>query len=139
MSERLVAAFRGLAICRREVGAVAWSIRGTDRESGDRLEVLLCGAVETPLPAQSQDAAIYFIDASSPPHWEWRSSTLVLPLIARAVQIHRDASANFFRVLPKQVAPMSAKWGWVVLLNLLRAPGAVRWLRRLTKPANDHE
>ena len=126
-----MAAFRGEAQCHREGGAVQWRLSGLDRNGEDRLEVLLRGTEDPQLPAQLPAAELYVRDEGTAPAWELRSGERVLPLAARAVQVHRGAAAAFARALPPVVAPWSVRAGWVLLLNALRVPGMVGLLQRL--------
>lgn len=135
MSTRLVAAFRGHAQCRREPGAVQWCLRGIDREGGMPLEVLISGAPALQLPAQLASAELHEIAADGAAdgamRHELRSAGRVIAIDARAVQVHRDVAAAFDEVLPRFGVPWSARLGWLLLLNLLRVPGAARLLGRL--------
>ena len=131
MSERLIAAFRGQARCRREAGAVQWCIDGTDRDTGLAFEVLLSGAVALQLPALLCDVTLYVIDETTNPSWEMRSAEPSQALAVRAVQVHRGAASAFFGALPQQVAPATARLGWIALLNVLRVPGLAPLLHRL--------
>ena len=137
MSERLIAAFRGQARCRREAGAVQWCIDGTDRDTGLALEVLLSGAMALQLPALLSDATLYVLDESASPWWELRGAGQSQALAVRAVQVHRDAACAFYGALPQQVAPATARLGWIALLNVLRLPGLAQVLHRLRGGA-DH-
>ena len=139
MSERLVAAFRGSAQCRRETGAVQWCLTGFDRDSGAPLEVLLSGAVALHLPAQLVGAELYVRDESTHAAWELRSSGQVLPLAVRAAQVHRGAATAFVGALPQVTAPCGMRAGWWLLLNLLRAPGMARLLRRFRGPSDERQ
>ena len=142
MNGRRVAAFRGAAQCRRETGAITWSLAGADRDSGTPLEVLLSGAAGLQLPSQLPAPELYELDGDAlasngggdagDTRWELRSDGRVIPTGARAVQVHRDASAAFARVLPRFEVPWRVRAGWRLLLNLLRLPGVARllgWLR----------
>jgi hypothetical protein len=131
MSARRVAAFGGVADCRREAGPVHWRIAGSDRDGGGPLELLLSGAAQLQLPGQLREAEFYRDDESSPPSWELRSAGLSMPLAVRAVQVHRRTDGPFRRALPPFAVPWSTRAGWVLLLNLLRLPGMARLLRRL--------
>ncbi len=131
MTIRLVAAFRGSAQCRRELGAVQWCLSGLDRDSGDVLEVRLSGAAGLELSPQLAAAELFVRDEPAGSVWELRSGTVVLPLPVRAVQVHRSAAAVFARALPPAVVPWSVRSGWAVLLNALRVPGLARLLGRL--------
>jgi len=110
---------------------VQWRLSGLDRNGEDRLEVLLRGTEDPQLPAQLPAAELYVRDEGTAPAWELRSGERVLPLAARAVQVHRGAAAAFARALPPVVAPWSVRAGWVLLLNALRVPGMVGLLQRL--------
>ena len=131
MSERLIAAFRGQARCRREAGAVQWCIDGTDRDTGLALEVLLSGAVALQLPALLSDATLYVMDESASPWWELRRAGQSQALAVRAIQVHRHPAGAFFGALPQQVASATARLGWIALLNVLRLPGLAQLLHRL--------
>jgi hypothetical protein len=131
MSARLVAAFRGHAQCRRESGAVQWCLRGIDREGGMPLEVLISGAPDLQLPAQLASAELYELAAGGATPYELRSAGRAIPVVARAVQVHRDVAAAFDAVLPRFGVAWSVRLGWLVLLNVLRVPGAARLLGRL--------
>jgi hypothetical protein len=75
---------------------------------------------------------LYVRDELTAAAWALRSGERVLPLSARAVQVHRGAAAGFARALPPVIAPWSVRAGWVLLLNALRVPGvarALQWLR----------
>jgi hypothetical protein len=128
VSTQLLAAFRGVAYCRRGSGAVQWCVSGEDRDSGVRLELLLSGATALQLPAQIAAPELHASDGAG---WELRSRSQVWPLAVRAVQVHRDAAAAFASALPRVAAPWRARAGWIVLLNLLRVPGLARLLGRL--------
>jgi hypothetical protein len=131
MSARLVAAFRGPAQCRREAGAIQWSLAGVDRDSDAPLEVLLCGATGLALPAQLPAPELHEERDAGTTRWELRSDGHVIPTGAHAVQVHRDASAAFASVLPRFGVPWTVRLGWLLLLNLLRLPGVARLLRWL--------
>ena len=100
MNERLVAAFRGHARCRRESGAVQWSLVGIDRDDGAPLEVLLSGAAALQLPAELAAAELHVSDEAGNARWELRSAGRVIPVGARAVQVHRGAAAACASALP---------------------------------------
>jgi hypothetical protein len=137
MSTRLVAAFRGSALCRRAGGAVQWCVSGLDRDSGATLEVLLSGAAQLQLPAELPGAELHVSDEPGNPRWELRAGERTYPLAVRAVQVHRGAAAAFAVALPRIAAPWTARAGWWLLLNLLRLPGAAQLLRRFRTRTGD--
>jgi hypothetical protein len=110
---------------------VQWRLSGLDRDSEGRLEVLLCGDSSLQLPAKLPAVELYVRDEPTAPAWELRSGERVLPVAARAVQVHRGAAAAFARALPPIIAPWRVRAGWALLLNALRVPGMARLLRRL--------
>jgi hypothetical protein len=131
MIVRQVAAFRGTAQCRREDGAVQWSISGVDRDGGEPLEVLLSGAGGLKLPPQLTDPELFVRDELADASWELRGNGTVYPLTVRAAQVHRGAAAAFAASLPE----VSLSWGtrarWWLLLAALRLPGMTHVLRLL--------
>jgi hypothetical protein len=131
MNTRLVAAFHGNAQCRRESGAIEWSIRGLDRDTGAGLEVLLSGAAALQLPAELAAAELHVLEESGNARWELRANGRAYPLAVRAVQVHRDCAAAFAAALPRKVAPWTTRALWWLLLGLLRVPGMARLLHRL--------
>jgi hypothetical protein len=137
VSTRQIAAFRGAARCLREDGAVQWCIKGTDRDSGVPLEVLLSGAAGVQLPAQLADAELHVRDELAHTTWELHAGGTVIPLAIRAAQVHRGAAAAFASALPRTSSPWSTRAGWWLLLNLLRVPGMTRLLRRLLVSERD--
>ena len=136
MNTRLVAAFRGSAQCRRETGAVQWRLRGLDRDSGDRLEVLLSGAAALQLPGELAGAELHVRDALTGAGLELRGGGQSLPLAVRAVQVHRGAAVLFEHALPRITASWKVRAGWVLLLNALRVPGVARLLQKLRSRGN---
>ena len=48
-------------------------------------------------------------------------------VLAHGVQRHADASAAFFAVLPRTRVALMRRWGWTLLLSLMR----VAWVARL--------
>jgi hypothetical protein len=48
---------------------------------------------------------------------------------ARGVQLHAQASGAFFSVLPRTRVAAVTRWGWALLLSLLRVLPAVRLTR----------
>ena len=137
MNTRLAAAFRGSAQCRAETGAIQWSIRGRDRDSGDVLEILLSGAAGLDLPPDLPGAELHVRDEAANPSWELRAAGKVFALPVRSVQVHRGAAAAFAAALPRLSAPWSTRAGWSVLLTLLRVPGVAYLLRRIRPPVRE--
>ena len=130
MSERLLAAFRGPVSRHLAPATRQLVLQGTDRASGEPLEVRFSDGT-----CVSGEAALIDIDvfeAAPAGSWRLRSGTREYSVQARAVQVHRDAQRAFYAAVPGVKATLANRVGWVTLLTLLRLPGAarlIRWLR----------
>ncbi|MGH8144136.1 MAG: hypothetical protein ACREU2_16680 [Steroidobacteraceae bacterium] len=52
-------------------------------------------------------------------------------LQAGSVQVHREVARAFFGAVPPVRVPLATRLGWMLLLGLLRLPGAARLLAKL--------
>jgi hypothetical protein len=57
-----------------------------------------------------------------------RAQELQLELRARSLQLHRGAAAELFGAVPPPRVPWRLRVGWMLLLAVLRVPGAARLL-----------
>jgi hypothetical protein len=123
-------AFTDAVQCERADGAVNLVL------SDDATELLFEGATAVSLPVELRAARVLELEA--PPmggpatarrRFRIEAPGLTLDLQARAVQLHRDVSAEFFRAVPPQRVPLRMGLGWWLLLSLLRIPGAASLLR----------
>jgi hypothetical protein len=141
-------ALRGNVVCSTQPGAVGLSLQGepaaaaTAAVRGGEVQVLFSGVarIDPPLPARVRDARVLEIEAdgaapatASDIHdqrlrrFRIESVEGHFEVWARGLQLHRDAHAAFFAVLPRSDAPLAMRWSWSLLLSLLRlAP--LRWL-----------
>ena len=144
---QLIALLRNVA-CSTGAGAIGLSLQGEPAASATRrvrdggVEVLFSGVarIDPQLPARLRDARVLEIEAdgtagavageiASQRLRRFRIESIEghFEVLARGLQLHQDAHAAFFGALPRSDAPLALRWGWSLLLSLLRlAP--VRWL-----------
>jgi len=136
---RPVIGFDGSVSTHRGCGAVGWSLRGQSRSA--TLELLFSGVAQIApalpptlhsvrvieLAADTAVAAPLSQTAVRSEHlFRIEASEGEYLVRARGVQLHAEASAAFFAVLPPtRVAPVT-RWGWSLLLSLLRVRPLVR-------------
>ena len=147
---RPLVAFRGPVTVRRGHGAATLLLRGCEAASPDRrgcdyTELAFAAADAGTLPAVLRDARVfgpatgqysppgrhrYRIEAApeggalGPDGWS-------VELLARSVQLHREAGRAFFGAVRPPRLPFARRFGWLVLLWVLRLPGAAQILERL--------
>ncbi len=146
-----LAGFDGAVECRLAPGAaVNLTLRGRER-GGGTLEALLAGVrleaagagsgaemlgalpasldevrlLELPGPAASTAAT------DGPRRLQLRSRERRLDLVARSLQLHRDAGPSFFAAVPPVSVPAGRRLGWALLLALLRVPATARLIAAL--------
>ena len=141
-------ALLGNVACSAQAGAVGLALQGelaasaTPGVGGGGVEVLFSGVarIDPQLPVRLRDARVLEIEAdgtgvamaSDHPGQRLRRLRIEsieghFEVLARGLQLHRDAHAAFFDALPRSDAPLALRWSWSLLLSLLRlAP--VRWL-----------
>jgi hypothetical protein len=131
-ADRLIAVFRGTVICVRETGvSPGLTLRGVSAANvQERLIVTFLGDVPQDLPerlaapsVQAVDAQCYRID-SPPRQWLIR---------ARALHVHRDVGAEFFRAVPPRAVPPRKRLFWTVVLAMARSRAGVWLLRALRR------
>jgi hypothetical protein len=123
-------AFAGAVQCGVPAGAVNLVLRGYPRIThgarGELTEVLFSEVGALELPGDLRDARVIELPAiaGAPQRYRIESPELQLELRARSVQLHRDAAAAFFGAVPPPRVPLHLRFGWALLLTLLRIPGA---------------
>lgn len=131
-SDRLIAAFTGTAACTHESGAApALTLRGLSAEDPAETLILSFIAVSaadwpatfTAPRVQRVDAQSYRIESAAR-HWR---------VHARALYVHRDVSAEFFRAVPPRPVPLGKRLFWRVVLGLARRRGGLRVLSALRR------
>lgn len=131
-ADRELVAFTDAVQCTRADGAVNLVL------SGDATELLFEGATAVAVPAQLRGARVLEVadvagDGAAAGRRRFRieAAGLKIDLQARAVQLHRDAAAEFFGAVPPPRVPLRVRLGWWLLLWLLRIPGAASLLRMI--------
>jgi hypothetical protein len=135
-------AFDGAVECRLESGAINLMLSGFERRGPAAVRTaasaLFAGAAVTgpanlgALPPRLQ--AVRIVELAGAPgarRFVIRAQQLQLDLVARSMQLHRDAGRAFFLAVPPPRVPLMRRLGWSVLLLALRLPGAGRLLARL--------
>ena len=82
-----------------------------------RVAEIEAAAASSPHAGAAPPLRCFCIDASEG-HFE---------VLARGLQLHQDAHEAFFSAVPAREAPLALRWGWSLLLWLLRL-GPFRWL-----------
>ena len=146
MRTRELIAFAGPVQCELPAGAVNLVLRGQARDTlaprGGLTEVLFSDVRALPLPDDLRDARVIQMAAApasttapatavAPQRFRIDSPQLQLELQARSVQLHRDVAAAFFGAVPPPHVPLQLRFGWALLLTLLRIPGAHALVARL--------
>jgi len=132
VGERLIADFGGAVQIGAASPAVNCRLSGTEQGTGIALEVHFSGAHSHALAATLQDVQVYEQGRGADRHWLLLAGSARHVLQARAAQVHRMPTAAFFAAVPAPRLTWATRVGWVVLLNILRIPGAARligWLR----------
>jgi len=145
-SPRELVAFAGAVQCEHSVGAVNLVLRGyssaTRGPHAVLTEVLFSDATALELPSGLRDLRVSELptaDGVLPATGEHIAARrfridgagLQLSLQARSVQLHRDAAAAFYGAVPPPRVPLRVRFGWALLLTLLRIPGAGALLGKL--------
>ena len=135
--------FQGLVRAERRAGGALLALHGIERGSGLPLSVSFSGVHSLELPAVLRDVAIRQAASTGVEparRWHLHSATGDTPacdaaIEARAIHVQRDVSAAFAAAVPPSRASVTSRAGWMLLLNLVRVPGALRLLQRLRSGA----
>ena len=134
--------FRGPVTVHSGRGAATLLLRGyeasgPDRRGREHTEFVFAAAQTPALPAVLRDARV-FGPAPGPGSGDalrryrieaginWSAEVL-----ARSVQLHRARARAFFGAVPPPRLSLSRRLGWLVLLSVLRLPGAARIVERI--------
>lgn len=134
---RELVAFAGEVQCEQAAGAVNLVLRGHTRVTQGALaghcELLFSDASDATLPAAIRDLRVIELPAAAPALRRFwiEAPQLQRELQARSVQLHFDAAAQFYCAVPPPRVPLRLRLGWMLLLSLLRIPGAAAVLRTL--------
>jgi len=133
--------FDGAVECVAANGPVNLVLRGFEtRGNGERSRhraVALFSGATTPagalnLPPLLNGLWLFELAGPGPHRYLIRAQELQLELEAASMQLHRDAGREFFAAVPPPAVPWRLRFGWTLLLWLLRLPIAARllsWLR----------
>jgi hypothetical protein len=117
MAARPVVQFDGNVEARAASGAIGLVLRGT--AGGRRLELLFSGlsAALPQIPASLQAVRVRELGQSL---FRIEATEGQYLVAAGSVQLHAETGARFFSVLPPTRVTAARRWGWALLLWLLR-------------------
>ena len=133
--------FDGAVECLAANGPVNLVLRGFEMDakgarSRHRAEAFFSGATTGAgalnLPPMLNGLWLFELAGPGPHRYLIRAQELQLELEAASMQLHRDAGREFFAAVPPPAVPWRLRFGWTLLLWLLRLPIAARllsWLR----------
>ena len=123
--------FDGPVTCGPGLGAVGLTLAGMQRGSPLAAHLALVDAADVAgLPALLHEVRLCEQECAAAPArrcFELSAREARRELHARGIQLHCDASRDFFRAVPPIAVPLVRRVAWHMLLALLRMPGIV-WL-----------
>jgi len=131
--------FEGAVECRRNAGAINLVLSGRERLAG-RIEALFAAASSERLdglPETLHEVRLCEHSAAADlasRRFQLFAREVQMELTARSLQLHREATREFFSAVPPPHVPLGRRIGWTLLLLALRIPGVesllVRWRAR---------
>jgi hypothetical protein len=134
VAERLIAAFAGAVQIGAGSPAVNCRLAGAEQGTGIALEVHFSGASADAPVGTLQDVRVFEQGHGAGRQWLLLAGNARHVLQARAAQVHRMPLAAFYAAVPPPRLTIATRLGWIVLLNLLRIPGAARLLAWIRSP-----
>ena len=136
--------FSGAVACERPSGPPILRLRGQAGPAGPTVQLLFGGPPGSeswpePLRTAHQLHQLRLLElapsepqaaVTEPRRYRIEAREGACTLAAAGVQLHRDAAAPFYGVLPGERVPVLTRIGWLLLLRVLRLPGAARLLQR---------
>jgi hypothetical protein len=131
-SPQAVVAFSGGVSCRRDDrGPLGVTLVGRTLDHPDELAVVsFSGTAPDGLPEALEDARV---ERLSPNTWRIASLQREWLVTARAIHVHREISATFYRAVAPRVAPLGKRVFWRIILALVQNPTAKRVLFALRR------
>jgi hypothetical protein len=129
--------FDGMLECRAEGGPINLVLRGFERAGPGAprtaAAALFSGArlptSEASVPLRLHGASLLELEgAPGECRYLLRAQECQLELRARGLQLHREAAPELFGAVPAPRVPWRLRVGWMLLLAVLRVPGAARLL-----------
>jgi len=129
--------FDGTVECRAESGPINLVLRGFERAGVEAprtaAAALFSGATlptsDAAVPPRLHAASLLELEGTSGEcRYLIRAQDLQLELRARNLQLQREAGRELFGAVPPPRVPWRLRLGWMLLLALLRVPGAARLL-----------
>lgn len=128
---RRIVRFRGGVSCRREAGPLELTLVGLTTDRPDEVATLaFSGTAPAGLPEALEDATVEQVEAG---RYRIRSGQREWVFAARAVHLHREVSASFYRAIAPRVVPWSKRLFWRVVLAMAASPTGKRLLLALRR------
>ncbi|MBV8341033.1 MAG: hypothetical protein JO173_01515 [Gammaproteobacteria bacterium] len=125
----VVVAFRGPVSCQRSPGAPVLTLVGRAGEPVAAGTMLSFSATAPAgCPDVLEDAVVERLGAG---HYRLRAGTREWLIGARAVHLHREAAAEFYRAIPPRRAPWGKRLFWRMVLALARSRAGLGLLKLL--------
>lgn len=122
-----VVAFRGGVSCRRDpteplgLTLIGW----TEDHPEEKVSLAFSGRAPETLPDVLEDASVDWLGKEQ---YRIVSASREWLVEARAVHVHREIAAAFYRAIPPRHAPLSKRFFWRVVLGLLASKAGRRLL-----------
>jgi hypothetical protein len=126
-----LATFRGTVACRCAPDVPGLTLRGDTADApGEETELAFSAAAPAQFPGTLQDAQVQRL---SPGRYRISSATREWLIDARAVHLHREIAADFFRAIPPRRVPWRKRLFWRVVLTLAASRAGLALLRMLRR------
>jgi hypothetical protein len=130
MSE-ILARFRGTVRTARTSGVLGLTLSGQTLEHPqDVTQLAFSGPSPADLPATIDAAVVHSLGDHQ---YQIESGAARWALTARAVHVHRDIAARFYRAIPPRPVPFMKRLFWRMVLALAATRGGLAVLRTLRR------
>lgn len=127
----LVVAFRGAVSCRCTPEAPGLTLTGRSAEpGGDGVTLAFSATAPAGCPDTLADTIVERLGAG---HYRLRSGAREWLIGARALHLHREVAAEFYRAIPPPRAPWGKRLFWRMVLALAKSRAGLTLLRALRR------
>ena len=131
MPETLVA-FRGSVRVERTAEFPGVTLTG-ETATGTPVSVTFNGPAPAGLPARLDDALVDLTGEKGEKRYRVSSAAGAWEISARAVHLHREIAAEFYRAIPPRPAPFIRRALWGLVLTLAASRAGLSFLRALRR------
>ncbi|HXW74433.1 MAG TPA: hypothetical protein VEK10_06435 [Steroidobacteraceae bacterium] len=126
-----LATFRGAVSCRCAPDIPGLTLSGDTAEApGEKTALAFSAAAPAQFPDSLQDARV---ERQSPGRYRISSATGEWFIDARAVHLHREIAADFYRAIPPRRVPWRKRLFWRLVLTLAASRAGLTLLRMLRR------